>query len=279
MGDRENILQIDVEDWYCDLDIRSWHLYEDRVVSSTEKVLALLEDSGAQATFFILGYVAERHPNLVEKIRGRGHEIASHGYAHKRLTAQSPQEFEEDLIKSLGILQGITGADIWGYRAPQFTVMEETAWAIDILKKNGLKYDSSIFPVKTPLYGVPGAPRFPYHISSDNIKSDQPQGNFWEIPLSVYQLPFIKKNIPVAGGIYLRLLPYKFMAHALRQINKNNNVAVCYLHPWELDISKPRLDSLKWNHYYNCHNMENKLKEMLRDFKFTSTLRWIENAG
>ena len=169
MAENVNILQIDVEDWYSDLDIKDWESYEDRIVQSTNKLLSILKERNVQATFFVLGYVAEHFPELVEKIKDENHEIASHGYSHTPITRQTPSEFEEDLLKSIRILEKITGDKIAGYRAPQFTVVEKTSWAIDIMKKNGLEYDSSIFPVKTHLYGVPDAPLFPYHISSSSI--------------------------------------------------------------------------------------------------------------
>jgi len=194
LTDPLNILQIDVEDWYCDLDFESWDAYENRAARNTRRVLDLLKESDAGATFFILGYVAERFPEMVKEIRAAGHEIASHGYAHRRITDQTPDEFEGDLLKSIEILESITGEKVWGYRAPQFTVMEETSWAIDILKKNGLKYDSSIFPVKTPLYGVPEAPLHVYGIRTANIKEDYPDETFLEFPLSVYRVPVIKKT-------------------------------------------------------------------------------------
>jgi len=279
MNDKVNILQIDVEDWYCDLDIKYWGSYKDRVVQSTDKVLAILKERNIHATFFILGYVAERFPQLVRKIKEEGHEIASHGYSHIPITKQTPPEFEEDLLKSIRILEKISGDKIWGYRAPQFTIVNETSWAIDILKKNGLRYDSSIFPVKTPLYGVPDAPLFPYHVSSSNIKEDNPEENFLEFPLSVYKIPVIKKNIPIAGGFYLRFFPYRFISYAIKKINKANHPAVCYLHPWELDPEQPREKSFKWYHYYRLHSTERKFKQLLRDFKFTSTREWIENEG
>ena len=169
-----NILQIDVEDWYSDLDIRYWESSEDRIIQNTNKVLAILEERDIRATFFILGYLAEHFPQLVRRIKEQGHEIASHGYNHTPITKKTPLEFEEDLSKSIRILEKISGDKVWGYRAPQFTVVEKTSWAIDILKEKGLRYDSSIFPVKTPLYGVPDAPLFPYHISPLDIKKDNP---------------------------------------------------------------------------------------------------------
>lgn len=274
-----NILQIDVEDWYCDLDFEDWNLYENRVVQNTEKILSILKETQSKATFFILGYVAEKFPDLVKKIKKEEHEIASHGYNHKPVTQQSPIEFEKGLLKSNAVLEKITGEKVLGYRAPQFTVVEKTAWAIAILKKIGLKYDSSIFPVKTHLYGVPEAPLFPYHISSSDIKKEEPAENFLEIPLSVYKIPLINKNIPIAGGFYLRFFPYFIIYRAIKKINQLNHPAVCYLHPWEIDDGQPRIKKLKWYHYYNLSNTEKKFKKLLKDFKFTSTKNWIEKNG
>lgn len=274
---RVNILQIDVEDWYSDLDIKDWESYEDRIVQSTNKLLSILKERNTQATFFVLGYVAEHFPELVEKIKDENNEVASHGYSHIPITRQTPFEFEEDLLKSIRILEKITGNKIYGYRAPQFTVNEKTSWAIDIMKKKGLEYDSSIFPVKTHLYGAPDAPLFPYHISSSNIKKDEPEEDFLEFPLSVYKIPWVKKNIPVAGGFYLRFFPYTFISHAIKKINKANHPAVCYLHPWELDPEQPRISSLKWYHYHRLYSTEKKFKKLVGDFKFISTRSWIDH--
>ena len=260
-----------------DTNISTWDSYEDRVVENTNKILKILNEPNIQATFFVLGYVAEHFPELIENIKDRGHEIGTHGYSHTPVKEQTPSEFEEDLLKSIRILEKITGDKMWGYRAPQFTVVEKTSWVVDILKKNGLKYDSSIFPVKTPLYGMPDAPLFPYHISSSNIKEDSSEENLLEFPLSVYRIPVIKKNIPIAGGFYLRFFPYRFIAHAIKKINKVNHPAVCYLHPWELDPEQPRISSLKWYYYYRLRSTEKKFKKLLKDFKFTSTRRWIEH--
>jgi len=270
----KNILQIDVEDWYCDLDINEWGGYENRVVLATDKILSILKETDNKATFFILGYVAEKFPELVKKIEKQGHEIASHGYSHKRITLQTQEDFEKDLLKSIAILEKITGKKIKGYRAPQFTIIKETLWAIDILKKHGLEYDSSVFPVRTPLYGIPDAPLYPYAIG--NKQDKDVSKDFLEVPLSVYKIPFIKKNIPIAGGFYLRFFPYFFLNYAIKKINKSGNVAVCYIHPWELDIGMPKINKFKWYHYYNIKSAEHKFRKLLKDFKFISTEDWIE---
>ena len=272
----KNILQIDVEDWFCDLDPQDWSKCEPRVMAATEKVLSMLKDSGAKATFFVLGYVAERFPALVKGIEEQGHEVGSHGYGHRRISDQTPQEFEEDVKKSITILERITGKKIKGYRAPQFTVVKETLWSLGILKKLGLEYDSSIFPVKTPLYGIPDAPLYPYKIESGNVNEGE---GLMEIPLSIYTTPLLGKRIPVAGGFYFRLFPYFFVRHALKTINRRGNVAVCYIHPWEFDPGKPRIEGLKWYHYYRLAATEKKFRRLLADFAFISTEEWIANEG
>lgn len=262
-------MQIDVEPWYCNLPPTDWNYYEDRVVKNTVQTLNILKEYNAKATFFILGYVAENHPILLERIQKEGHEIASHGYNHISIKKQSPSEFEKDLIKSIKILE-MKSNKLLGYRAPQFSIVKETSWAIDILKKNGLKYDSSIFPVKTHLYGVPDAPRFTYHISSEKIEVDSPEEKFLEVPLSTYNIPLIGRNLPIAGGFYLRFFPYFFIKHSIRKINNMGKPAVCYIHPWELDPNQPKISQLPWYHYYNLSHTENKLRKILEDFKFTS---------
>ena len=268
-----NILTIDVEDWYMDTDISTWDSYEDRVVQSTQEILEILDETNTIATFFVVGYVAEHHPELIEEIKDRGHEIGTHGYTHTSITHQTPSEFEEDLLKSIKILEDITKEKISGYRACEFSIVKETSWALDILKKNGLKYDSSVFPVKTHLYGVLDAPLYPYHISSSNIKIDNnPEEDFFEFPLSVYRIPIVHKNIPIAGGFYLRLIPYCFIKHAMKKINKMGQPAILYIHPWEFDPKQPRVKELKWYHYYRLGSTERKFKKLLKDFKFSSIM-------
>lgn len=275
---RANILTIDIEDWYMDLDLSTWDLYEDRIVNSTNAILKILDKFNTKATFFIVGYVAEHFPELVQDIEDKGHEIASHGYSHNSIRKQTPKEFEDDLLKSLNILEKITKEKIIGYRACEFSIIEETAWAIDILKKNKMKYDSSVFPVKTHLYGVEGIPSLPYQISSQNIKKNFPEENFLEFPLSSYRVPIIHKNIPISGGFYLRFLPYWFIRHVIKKNNRANQPVICYIHPWELDPKQPRINELKWFHYYRLHSTEKKFKKLVKDFNFTSIKNWMTHA-
>ena len=273
-----NILTIDVEDWYMDTDISTWDSYEDRIVESTSRILRILDESNTKATFFVVGYIAENFPELIADIKDKGHEIATHGYSHTSIKKQTPPKFEEDLLKSIRILEDITKEKIKGHRACEFSIVEETSWAIDILKKNGLKYDSSVFPVKTHLYGVPDAPLHPYYISSSNIKIVNSDEDFLEFPLSVYTFPIVHKNIPISGGFYLRMFPYWFIKHAMKKINKMGQPAIFYIHPWEFDPKQPRIKELKWYHYYRLSSTERKFKKLLKDFKFSSIQEWKSHA-
>ena len=273
-----NILTIDVEDWYMDLDISTWHLYEHRVVKNTNKILNILSETNTKATFFVLGFVAEHFPELIEDIKDKGHEIATHGYSHTSIKKQTSTEFEKDLLKSIRILEKITKSGIKGHRACEFSIVEETSWAIDILKKNNLKYDSSVFPVKTHLYGVQDIPLRPYYISSLDIRENYPKDCFLEIPLSSYNIPILHKGIPVTGGFYFRAMPYWFISHAIKKINKTNRPIIFYAHPWEFDPEQPRIDELKWYHYYRLSSTETKFKKLLKDFKFTSIQEGIFHA-
>lgn len=185
-------MTIDLEDWYQDVELKYWHHYEDRIVQNTNKLLTILDETNAHATFFVLGYNAERFPELIENINDKNHEIATHGYDHTPLLKQSPTKFEKELTKSIKILERITKEKIMGYRAPIFSVGEKTSWAIDILKKH-LKYDSSIFPTKTPLYGIPKAPQFPYCISSRDVKKTGDNGDFLNFHSQHTEYQFLKR--------------------------------------------------------------------------------------
>lgn len=284
-----NILQVDVEHFYCDYhinvkereNVREWEKYRKRTIQSTEKILKTLEKKKINATFFILGCVAERFPDLIEKVEAAGHEIASHGYWHVLATMQSPKEFKDDLKESLAVLSKLSHERIIGYRACNCTLMESTSWIIDILKLHGLKYDSSIFPFKTHFYGVPDAPLFPYHISSRNIKVDSPDESFLEFPLSVCRIPIVNMNIPIAGGFYFRFLPYWFIKLGIKRINRERRPAICYIHNWELDPDQPRINPLRtqFYHYWSLSTAEKKIRKLLNDFDFTSTREWIEKEG
>ena len=264
----QNALSIDVEDWFCANNIASviprerWDECASRVVESTRLVLELMKESKTQATFFVLGWVAERYPHLVREIAAAGHEVASHGFSHQLLYRMSPQEFDDDLGRSLEILRNLAPEPVVGYRAPSFSIVERTLWALPILKKHGILYDSSVFPVAHhPDYGIPGAPRTPHMISS----------NLWEFPPAVW--PVLGINFPVAGGGYFRLLPYKITEFALRRLAAAGTSFMFYLHPWEFDPNQPRVP-LAWSkrvrHYANLSKTEGKFRRLLSSFRFTT---------
>lgn len=222
----------------------------------------------------MLGYVAERHPELIKRIHDLNHELGTHGYSHKPINRLTPLQFKKELIKSIKIIKSITGEEVVCHRASNFTIMKNTSWAIDIMKNCGIKYDSSVFPVKTPLYGMPDAPLYPYQISTEHICGGSSEG-IYELPLSVLHLPL--KNIPIAGGFYMRFFPYELIKYSIKSINKNGRSAIIYLHPWEIDVEQPKIPELKWFHYYNIHKTETRFKQLLKDFEFTSIKRWLYN--
>jgi polysaccharide deacetylase family protein (PEP-CTERM system associated) len=259
-------LSIDVEEWFCATNIASvipperWDSCPSRVVESTRKILEILGE--ARATFFVLGWVAERHPHLVREIAAAGHEVATHGYAHVQLDRLTPEEFADDLGRSLEILRNLSPDPVIGYRAPSFSITERTYWALPILEAHGIRYDSSIVPVAMhPTYGVANAPRVPHRISPGLL----------EFPPAV--LPVLGVNIPIGGGAYFRLLPYPVTALGLRRLRSAGDPFVFYLHPWELDPSQPRV-RLPWGkrlrHYTNLARTEARLRRLLRAFRFTT---------
>ena len=261
-----NILTFDIEEWFqvdCFFNlipVKSWSDQQSRVVESTLKILHLLQRYGARATFFFLGAVADRHPQLVEKIVAQGHEIATHGYAHQRVYHQSPEEFEEDLRYSIQILKNISGRPILGYRAPFWSITSQTEWVWDILKRNEIRYDSSIYPISLS-HGMPKARRFCHRVN----------GGIIEMPLSTVRL--LHTNVPIAGGFFLRAFPSWFTSWGVRKINLDGYPAVVYAHPWELDPAHPKLSvDLKTNvlHYAFLRETERKLTQLLSGFRFGS---------
>jgi len=261
----KNALSIDVEDWYqgiLQVKQEDWPKYENRVKHGLDNILTILDAHKIKATFFILGYLAEKQPGIVSMISGAGHEIASHGYWHKLVYRLTPQEFREDVTRSKVAIESITKKKVRGYRAPFFSIVKDSLWALEILNDLGFDYDSSIFPMKNFLYGIPDADGNIYKISGTNMT---------EFPLSVLKISGFR--FPVCGGFYLRSLPYWISACGIRSFNRKGHPAVVYMHPWELDRAKPKIPmGLKWKfiHEYNIATMENKLKLLVKDFYFTS---------
>ena len=269
-----NIMSVDLEDYYCDLKFEKWNLYEDKVIENTNKILDLFEKFNVKATFFTLGYIAEKFPELVKEIDHRGHEIASHGYSHQDIRKISKEQFEMDLKKSLDILEKITGKKVLGFRAPYFSIDKKSFWAMEILSKY-FKYDSSIFPVKTPLYGVPNAPRTIYKLNISNPEIKDDKSKLVELPLATHRIPMVG-NIPIAGGFHLRFLPYQYIRYGLNRINKENNSFVFYIHPKDLDPKMPKIKEYAWHYYYNLKGALNKFERVVDDFKFVTAREYLK---
>lgn len=271
-----NIMQVDVEDWFCDLRYKQWRGLEERVEQNTERLLELFERYDVQATFFVLGDVAERHPNLLERMKEKGHEIASHGYSHRPLRFIDAARFEEDLMQSMTAIEKATGEKVRGFRAPQFSITDETAWAIACLTRHGFVYDSSIFPAKTPLYGFNGAPLMPYRIDAARINAHTEGAKLWEVPLSVVKVPGFDLYMPGIGGFYFRSLPYGVTRKMIGSLHREARPAVFFIHPWEIDPALPRHRELGFTHYLGNRFMEEKLSKLMEDFRFVSTEKWLQ---
>jgi len=262
----KNALTIDVEDWFCANNIsliigrHNWGKCESRIEKNMEFILNTIDKHNIKATFFFLGWIAERFPNIVRGIDIRGHEIGTHSYSHLLLTSLTPKEFNEDLVKSIDVIRQITQSPILGFRAPSFTITKKTIWALDTLAENNIKYDSSVFPVGFhPDYGMPDAPLSPYKITERII----------EFPLSCVEV--FGKRVPVSGGAYFRLLPYSVIRMGLKKINKQNNPFVFYIHPWEFDPEQPRVNlplMRKIRHYHNLDKAKKRFIQLIEEFEF-----------
>jgi len=263
-----NGLSFDIEDWFQVENLRSifpfekWDDCDLRAEKNVNILLDLLAKHNTKATFFVLGWLAERLPGLVKQIKKAGHEIASHGYKHDIVYNLSPREFEEDLLKSKRILEDLTGASIIGYRAPNFSITEKSLWAIDILSKNGFQYDSSIFPTTFhDRYGLKGSKTHTF--TFDN--------GLKEFTLTTFSLGRI--NLPIAGGGYFRLIPYAIFKLFLKKINNKGNYFIFYLHPWEIDPEQPHFDikyKYRFRHYINLDKTHKKLEALLSEFRFSN---------
>lgn len=260
-----NALTIDFEDWYQGLEIpySEWDKYEDRIEKVGRKLLRILDEENAKATFFMLGYTAEKHPEIVKEIESAGHEIGTHGFSHTLIYTQKPEVFREELTRAIGFLEDLTGKKVIGHRAPFFSITKESLWALDILGELGILYDSSIFPVLNYRYGIADAPRFPYDIKGENF-------TMREFPVSTLQLP--KVTLPISGGAYFRIYPYQMTKQCLKAVNRSGNAVTFYLHPWELDPDHPKIKLPRriagLTHYFNLGATERRFRKLLRDFKF-----------
>ncbi len=262
-----NVMSFDVEDYFqvaafeSTIPPSSWNQLTPRVDRNTEKILGLLAEYNTQATFFVLGWVAERFPQLIKRIANAGHEVASHGMMHQKASAQAPLQFGRDISDSKKLLEDITGSEVLGYRAPSFSFTNDNLWAYDELAKANYTYSSSVYPVVHDLYGIPEAPRFRYTTEAE----------VEEIPMSTLNL--FGKNVPISGGGFFRLYPYCATRSAIRRFNeKEGKPYIFYLHPWELDPDQPRVSGAplksRFRHYLNLSKVEGRLSQMLEDFSW-----------
>jgi polysaccharide deacetylase family protein (PEP-CTERM system associated) len=262
-----NAMTVDVEDYFQvsafenHIAKSQWDNLQHRVQNNTYRILDLFSQHNVKATFFTLGWVAERYPEIVKRIVTEGHELASHGYEHIRVTEQTPEQFRADIKKTKQILEDIGGQAIVGYRAASYSIGASNLWALKVLEEEGHLYSSSIYPVKHDLYGMPSAPRFIFQ--PDNTL------NLLEIPITTLQI--LNKNLPCGGGGFFRLYPYILSKMAYKYLNSiENQPGIFYFHPWEIDPDQPRQQNLpfksRFRHYLNLNRVENRLNNLLNDF-------------
>lgn len=276
-----NVLTVDVEDYFMvsafadRISADSWGLFDQRVPSNTARVLDILDRHSVKATCFVVGWVADRFPKLVKEIVRRGHEVGCHSYSHRLVYRLTAEEFREDTRRAKGLLEDITGEKVRGYRAPSYSITKDSLWALDVLIDEGFEYDSSIFPVRHDLYGLPGFGRFPKVVESEAA------GEIFEIPPST--LSILGRNIPFGGGGYLRLYPIALTEWGVRSMNeKEGRPAVVYIHPWEIDPGQPRLNGTRrsvFRHYVNIEQAETKLVHLLSRFRFAPVRDAFPSGG
>lgn len=267
-----NALSIDVEEYFhptelgVPADFDRWSAMPSRVERQTLDVLELLERHSVSATFFVLGWVAERHPGLIARMRNAGHEIACHSYAHRLVYDLTPAVFREDTRRAVAAIEDACGASPTAYRAPSYSIVERSFWALEILVECGFTRDSSIYPITHDRYGIRGFERFAHKIET-------PSGPIYEIPMATTRLNG-RRVTPVAGGGYLRLLPYRYTSAGLRRLNiQEQQPACCYFHPWEIDAEVPRLAKgpiARWRTYAGLSGMRNKIERLMEDFRFST---------
>ncbi|MFN3983879.1 MAG: XrtA system polysaccharide deacetylase [Rhodocyclaceae bacterium] len=260
-----NALTVDVEDYFQVSALAphfprsEWERVPCRVERNVDAILALLDEHGAKGTFFTLGWVAERYPQLVRRMAAGGHEVASHGYGHERASAQSPADFLDDVCSAKRILEDIAGVEVTGYRAPSFSIGYSNPWAHDVLREAGYRYSSSVYPVRHDHYGMPDAPRFAYRL----------ENGLMEVPVSTVR--WMGRNWPAGGGGFFRLLPYSVSRWQIARVNREDRrPAIFYFHPWEVDPEQPRVRAAtlktRFRHYVNLGRTEARLHRLLRDF-------------
>ncbi|WP_210399009.1 XrtA system polysaccharide deacetylase [Steroidobacter denitrificans] len=273
-------MSVDVEDYFHVAALsrvirrEDWSSMEYRAESSTRCLLELFAECDIKATFFILGWVAKRSPDLIRAIHGAGHEVACHGMSHELVYRQTPEVFAAETRESKDLLEQILGVKIQGYRAASWSITRQSLWALDIIHDLGFEYDSSIFPIRHDVYGIPDAPRRPELIRTPAGKQ------LVEFPPSTARI--LGTSLPVAGGGYFRLLPYWLTRWGLRQVNRDNGAFMFYLHPWEVDPAQPRIEASwfsRFRHYTNLHRTEDRLRQLIGQFPFTTVRNVLADTG
>jgi polysaccharide deacetylase family protein (PEP-CTERM system associated) len=265
-----NAMSVDVEDYFqvSAFDNRisrsEWDQMPSRIARNIDQVLGLFSEYDAKATFFTLGWVADRHPNVIKQIASEGHEIASHGYEHTRVGQLGRDKFFEDVCRTRKILEDVSGKPVVGYRAPSFSIGTDSLWAHDVLSEAGYEYSSSVFPISHDHYGLPAAPRFPFRLSESELL---------EVPPSTLRM--FGRNWPCAGGGFFRLLPLAYSKWAMNRINRYESMpGIFYFHPWELDPEQPRVEGISrkasFRHYVNLDKFEGRMAAMLSSFRWES---------
>jgi polysaccharide deacetylase family protein (PEP-CTERM system associated) len=258
--DVEDYFQVSAFERYVTRD--SWQRTPTRVEANVDRILMMFDQKDVKATFFTLGWIAERHPGMVKRIAAEGHEVASHGWSHVRVTQQNRDEFRNDVERTKGQLESLTGQEVLGYRAASYSIGERNLWALEVLNETGHRYSSSIFPIKHDLYGMPDAPRFAFNPHDDE---------FVEFPVTTVKLA--NRNLPCAGGGWFRLIPYAGMRWAMRRVNvREGQSVIFYFHPWEIDPQQPRMRGLdaktRFRHYLNLERTQGRLLRLLNDFRW-----------
>ena len=280
VSDIKNVLTIDVEDYFHvaalakSIKPEDWDTISPRVTNNSYQLLDLFDEKNVKATHFVLGWVAERFPELIREIESRGHEVASHGYSHQLVYTQSPALFKKETRDSKNLLEDIIGKPVQGYRAASYSITRQSLWALDILVELEFKYDSSIFPITHDRYGIKGSPEFPHILETPN------KSTLIEYPLSIFRI--MGQSIPVAGGGYFRLYPYWLSRYFYRKINQQSTPFVFYLHPWEIDPAQPRVKASllsEFRHYNNLDHCQQRLSRLLSEFSFTTMHEKLEELG
>ncbi len=268
-GNMVNAMSVDVEDYFQvsafekHIPHADWDRFECRVEANTHRILDLFSEYECKATFFTLGWIAERYPGIVKRIVAEGHELASHGYEHIRVTQQNREQFSKDVLRTKAILEDIGGTPVRGYRAASYSIGRDNLWALEVLQETGHAYSSSIYPIRHDLYGMPEAPRFAHHINGLDIL---------EIPVTTIELRGNK--FPCGGGGYFRLFPYRLSKWALGHVNRTDGQPCnFYFHPWEIDPDQPRQSGIsfrtRFRHYLNLRRVEARLRALLNDFNWS----------